>query len=124
MRAQEFESQTASGPDILRYVKSIHDDFRLDREILKHAHWRLTEVPLSSLHIPDPESGVDPQDPYDRVQWIDMYHVDEIRPRDIKRRPIVVDTDGHILDGNHRALAARLQGMSTIPAWRPLEDTL
>lgn len=120
MRAQEFV--TATGQQILRYVKSIHDDFRLDREILKHHRWRLTEVPLSSLHIPDPESGVDPQDPYDRVQWIDMYHVDDIRASDIQRRPIVVDTDGHILDGNHRALAARLMGMEQIPAWRPVQE--
>lgn len=38
---------------------------------------------------------------------------------DIENRPIVVDTDCHIIDGNHRALAARLGGLFNIPARVP-----
>jgi hypothetical protein len=120
MRAQEIT--TASGQDILDYVKSIHHDFRLDSEILDHAQWRLSHVPLGQLHIPDPESGEDESDPYDRVQWMDMAHVDDIKQRDIDNKPIVIDTNGYILDGNHRALAARLSGRQTIPAWVPVPD--
>ena len=50
---------------------------------------------------------------------IDMDHVADIGRNDIERRPIVVDTDGHIIDGNHRALAARLGGLFDIPAYIP-----
>lgn len=116
------QSTVSKAKGVLDYVKSIHDDFHLDDEILKHSQWQLTAVPLSSLHIPDPESGIDPVDPYDRVQYIDMYHVDDITAADIKRKPIVVDDNGHILDGNHRAVAARSMGMSTIPAWVPVKQ--
>jgi GNAT superfamily N-acetyltransferase len=121
MRANEF-TESHNSKHVLDYVKSIHDDFHLDDEILKHPQWQLTAVPLSSLHVPDPESGIDTQDPYDRVQYIDMYHVDDITAADIKRNPIVVDDNGHILDGNHRAVAARSMGMRTIPAWVPVSD--
>lgn len=119
MRAGEFTNPTANAKTVLRYVKSIHNDFHLDHEILQYPNWTLTNMPLTALHIPDPDSDIDPQDPYDRVQYIDMYHVDEIKARDIERKPIVVDSDGHILDGNHRAVAARLMGIKTIPAWIP-----
>lgn len=120
MRAQEFISKEATGEDVLRYVKSIHHDFHIDDTILAHPRWKLTRVPLTKLHIPDPESGEDLDDPYNRVQMIDMYHVDDITRHDIERKPIVVDTDGYIIDGNHRALAARLGGMTDMPAWIPV----
>jgi hypothetical protein len=117
MRASELTATPAE--DVLAYVNSIHDGFNIPDTILDHPHWRKTRVPLNKLHIPDPESGVDLDDPYNRVQNIDMDHVDDIHRNDIERRPIVVDTDGHIIDGNHRALAARLSGMFDIPAYIP-----
>jgi len=113
----------ASAKSVLDYVKSQHHDFRLDDAILGHKSWQLVQMPLSKLRIPDPESGEDELDPYDRVQWMDMSHVDEITPQDIKRRPIVADNEGNIIDGNHRALAARLMGMPTIPTWVPINMT-
>jgi hypothetical protein len=117
MRAAEL--QTIPAEDVLAYVQSIHHDFHLPDTILTHSKWRKTRVPLNQLHVPDPESGEDLDDPYNRVQMIDMYHVDDITRQDIERKPIVVDTDGHIIDGNHRALAARLSGMVDIPAYIP-----
>lgn len=117
MRAAEL--RTISAEDVLAYVNSIHQGFGIPDTILDHPHWRLARVPLNKLHIPDPESGEDLDDPYNRVQMIDMYHVDDITRQDIERRPIVVDTDGHIIDGNHRALAARLSGLFDIPAYIP-----
>jgi hypothetical protein len=113
------ELRTVPAEDVLAYVRSIHDNFRIPETILNHPRWRKTRVPLNRLHIPDPESGVDLTDPYNRVQMIDMDHVDNIDRHDIERRPIVVDTDGHIIDGNHRALAARLSGLFDIPAYIP-----
>ena len=117
MRLAELKNIPAD--DVLAYVNSIHHDFNIPSTILDHPHWRKTRVPLTRLHIPDPESGVDQDDPYNRVQNIDMNHVDDIHRQDIERRPIVVDTDGHIIDGNHRALAARLNGLFDIPAYIP-----
>jgi hypothetical protein len=121
MRANEFIAEGVSAKDILKYVKSIHHDFHIDDTILAHPQWELKRVPLNKLHVPDPESGEDLDDPYNRVQMIDMYHVDDITQRDIESKPIVVDTDGHIIDGNHRALAARLGGMKDIPAYIPVK---
>lgn len=121
MRAQEFIVKTVPAEDVLAYVKSIHHDFHLPDTILTHPKWRKTRVPLNKLHVPDPESGEDLDDPYNRVQMIDMYHVDDISRQDIERKPIVVDTDGHIIDGNHRALAARLSGLFDVPAYVPVK---
>lgn len=117
MRAAEL--RTISAEDVLAYVKSIHNDFAIPNTILVHPHWRLARVPLNKLHVPDPESGEDLEDPYNRVQMIDMDHVDDITRRDIESRPIVVDSDGHIIDGNHRAIAAKLNGLFDIPAYIP-----
>jgi hypothetical protein len=119
MRAAEFNQKTTDAEDVLAYVQSIHDNFRIPETIVAHPFWRKTRVPLNRLHVPDPESGEDLDDPYNRVQMIDMYHVDDITRQDIESRPIVVDTDGHIIDGNHRALAARLSGLFDIPAYIP-----
>lgn len=113
------ELKTIPAEDVLEYVKSIHHDFGIPETILAHPQWRLARVPLNQLHIPDPESGEDTEDPYNRVQMIDLDHVDDITRHDIERRPIVVDSNGHIIDGNHRALAARLGGLFDIPAYIP-----
>jgi len=119
MKAEELD--TVPAEDVLVYVQSIHHDFNLPDTILTHPRWRKTRVPLNRLHIPDPESGEDLADPYNRVQMIDMHHVAEITRRDIERRPIVVDDNRHIIDGNHRALAARLGGLFDIPAYIPVK---
>ena len=121
MRIVEFEQPGTDAEHVLAYVKSIHPGFGIDDTILVHPYWRKTRVPLRKLHIPDPESGEDLDDPYNRVQMIDMYHVQDITKHDIERNPIVVDTDGHIIDGNHRALAARLSGLFDIPAYIPIK---
>ena len=119
MRLAELKNTAAD--HVLAYVNSIHHGFDIPETILVHPQWRKTRVPLNKLHVPDPESGEDLDDPYNRVQMIDMYHVDDITRQDIERRPIVVDTDGHIIDGNHRALAARLSGLFDIPAYIPVK---
>jgi len=116
------ELKTIPAEDVLAYVKSIHPagEFNIDYTITDHPHWRKTRVPLNRLHIPN-EEGEYPEDPYNRVQMIDMDHVEDISRQDIEHRPIVVDTDGHIIDGNHRALAAKQGGMFDIPAYIPVK---
>ena len=122
MRFEELK--TIPAEDVLAYVKSIHHDFHLPDTILTHPRWYKTRVPLNRLHVPDPESGEDLDDPYNRVQNIDMDHVADIHRNDIEQRPVVVDTDGHIIDGNHRAVAARLGGLFDIPAYIPIKSTV
>jgi len=118
------EAKSYTGRQVLSYIKKIHPrgEFTIDSTVTNHPVWLLTRVPLSSLHVPDPKSGVDIDDPYNRVQMIDMQHVADITPQEIESKPIVVDTDGYIIDGNHRALAAKLSGMTSIAAYIPDEE--
>jgi hypothetical protein len=117
MRADEL--RTIPAEDVLAYVNSIHNDFNIPDTITAHSKWRKTRVPLNRLHIPD-EAGEVEDDPYNRVQMIDMDHVADITRQDLERKPIVIDVDGYIIDGNHRAVAAKLGGLFDIPAYIPL----
>jgi pyrimidine deaminase RibD-like protein len=104
---------------ILSYIKKIHPkgEFTIDHSVMNHAEWELTTVPLSSLHIDTDEIS-----PYDQINYIDYNHVADITAQDIKAKPIVVDNEGWIIDGNHRAVAARDMEMTSIPAYIPVES--
>jgi hypothetical protein len=134
MRAQEFilESKTASADVVWNYVKRIHPDDQqgggfLEQLIRQYPQYRLQAVPVTSLIIHDQESD-DPdqepeEDPYGRVQVVDPDYAGEISIHNLDRNPIVIDAQGHILDGNHRAwAAAELLGRDTIRAWVPVEQ--
>jgi ParB-like chromosome segregation protein Spo0J len=75
-------------------------------------------VPGSSLKTPE---YVHQDDPYRRVIDIDWDFVKDIYVQDIKNKPIVIDSDGWVLDGNHRATAARARGLDTVPALVPYD---
>jgi pyrimidine deaminase RibD-like protein len=104
---------------ILSYVKKIHPkgEFTIDQSITDHPEWELTRVPLSSLHIESNEVS-----PYDQITHINYDHVAKITAQDIKNKPIVVDSNGWIIDGNHRAVAAKNMGLTEIPAYVPVES--
>ena len=71
----------------------------------------------------DPESDIEYQDPYNRVHDTDLYHVNRLIASIksiLQKSPIVVDSEGNVLDGNHRALAAKKAGLKTIPAYIPV----
>ena len=104
---------------ILSYIKRVHPkgEFRLDQAVTDQPEWTLTQVPLSILHI-----DTDEVSPYGQINYIDYDHVATITAQDIKNKPIVVDNDGWIIDGNHRAVAARDMGMTKIPAYVPVEQ--
>jgi hypothetical protein len=136
MRAQEFitESRTASAEAVWNYVKRIHPADQqgggfLERLIKQYPQYQLQSVPLASLIIHDQESD-DPdeeplEDPYGRVQVVDPEYAGEVSVHNLDRNPIVIDSEGHILDGNHRAwAAAELLGRDTIQAWVPVEQEL
>jgi 5'(3')-deoxyribonucleotidase len=101
---------------VLRYVQGIHDEYHLEKPILKHKVWKLTDVPLSALKNPE---FYDQDDPYRRVIDLDWDHIDNITVQDIARKPIVADDAGWVLDGNHRLTAARAKGLNTIQALVP-----
>ena len=118
-------TENLSNSQVLRYVKKIHPDWSgsVDHSIMNHEEWELINYPVSKLQIADPESEDGYiEDPYNRILDVDMAHVQSIKQHDIKNKPIVVDTDGYIIDGNHRAMAAKLSGMTHIPAYVPYEE--
>ena len=119
--------EDADGQQVLDYIHGTHHEpltKQLQQAVLSYPRWELKSVPLSSLHIPDQEYDDEEQepeaDPYNRVQAIDPDHAGEYSANFVDRRPIVVDADGWIIDGNHRAwAAAELLNRSTIRAWVP-----
>jgi pyrimidine deaminase RibD-like protein/GNAT superfamily N-acetyltransferase len=119
MKSGKKKTNEESSKQILSYIKKIHPkgEFSIDHSVMNHAEWELTRVPLSSLHIESDEVS-----PYDQINWIDYDHVADITAQDIKAKPIVIDREGWIIDGNHRAVAARDMGMTHIPAYVPVES--
>jgi hypothetical protein len=83
---------------------------------MKHKTWVLTNYPITDLKNPE---FVHQDDPYRRVIDLDWDHISKITRADIKKKPIVADEDGWVLDGNHRVTAARAAGFNTIPALVP-----
>ena len=126
MRAQEFVAKTVPAQKVLQYVKQAHapDEFNIEYSITDHPEWQLTNIPVSQLKL-DPDG--EQQDPYRRVNWVDYDTVAELVPRIesiLKSMPIVVDANGWIIDGNHRAAAAAEAGMTSVPAYVPAQDKL
>lgn len=122
------ENQQATAEQVWQYVKRIHPEEQqgggfLKQLIMRYPAYELREIPLSSLHIPDipPDDQteyVPKDDVYGRGLDIDAEHAGEYSQYYVDRNPIVVDVNGHILDGNHRAwAAAELLNRNTIKAW-------
>jgi hypothetical protein len=120
MRAVEFVTEghggdlDATADAVLDYVKRKHHDFRMDHAILMYPRWQLKKMPLRNLIIADYSD-----------RDIDLDQVDLVKKepeRKINQSPIVVDHAGAIIDGNHRAFAAKELGMTHIPAWYPVDD--
>lgn len=128
-RAGQLEEDASAVPaqQVLDYVKQIHPEgeFNIDHVITDHPQWTLSTVPVSSLHLFDPEQD-DIYDPYNRVQDTNLHHVDRLIPNIasiVQKRPVVIDDQGYVLDGNHRALAALKAGLKNIPVWVPVKAT-
>ena len=130
MRANEFTKPTVTESDhmdadqVLQYVKKTHapDEFNIEYSITDHPAWELKNIPLSQLNL-DP-NGETP-DPYNRTNWVDYDVVNDLIPKIaqvLKAKPIVVDSQGWIIDGNHRAMAAVEAGLTNVPALVPVQQ--
>ena len=103
--------------DVVKYVKGIHNEYHLEEPILKHKVWELKMVEVSKLNTPE---NYDQDDPYKRLIDPDWDHIVGITTSQIERKPVVIDDRNWILDGNHRAIAARIRNMKWIPAYVPV----
>ena len=123
MRACEFIKESVDADQVLDYVKRTHapDEFDIEYSITDHPQWELKNIPLSQLKL-DPDG--EERDPYNRVNWVDYDTVNELMPKIasvLKAKPIVVDAQGWIIDGNHRATAAAEAGLTSVPAYVPAD---
>jgi hypothetical protein len=101
---------------VLKYVQGIHHEYHLEKPILASKVWVLGYVPVSTLKTPE---YVHQDDPYRRVIDINWDHIDDVSSHNVNRKPIVIDADGWVLDGNHRAMAAQARGLDQILALMP-----
>lgn len=123
MRACEFIGESVDAEQVLHYVKRVHapEEFDIEYSITDHPKWELKTIPLSQLKL-DPDG--EELDPYNRTNWVDYDTVRDLTPKIssvLKSKPIVVDTQGWIIDGNHRATAAVEAGLTSVPAYIPVE---
>lgn len=117
------EDASVDADQVLDYVKRTHapEEFNIEYSITDHSRWELKNVPLSQLKL-DPDG--EERDPYNRVNWVDYDTVNELMPKIasvLKAKPIVVDAQGWIIDGNHRATAAAEAGLKSVPAYVPAD---
>ena len=124
MRAQEFITESIDADQVLDYVNRLHHNFDIEYSITDHPEWELKNIPLSQLKL-DPDG--EEQDPYNRVNWVDYDTVRDLMPKIgsvLKSSPIVVDSQGWIIDGNHRAAAAVEAGLTSVPALVPVKQNI
>jgi hypothetical protein len=122
MRATEFIIESYLSNDVLKYVKQSHHNWsdELDYAVTDHSEWDLDRVPMSMVKVKDYDD--EGEDPYNRIQDFDDDTIERISKEEILARPIVIDHNGVIIDGNHRAFKAKQLGMQQIPAYYPVKE--
>lgn len=105
-----------SSDQVLAYIDKVHTEFNLDHAVENYPKWVLKMLPVANL------KGPGEGDPYNRDFTLNHDHVSTITQDDIRNRAIVADSDGWIIDGNHRHAAAKQYGMSHMPAFVPHQE--
>lgn len=123
---EEDIDESIDADQVLHYVKKTHapDEFNIEYSITDHPAWELKNIPLLQLNL-DPDGEV--PDPYNRTNWVDYDVVRDLIPKIaqvLKSKPIVVDSNGWIIDGNHRAMAAVEAGLTSVPALVPVQQDM
>jgi GNAT superfamily N-acetyltransferase len=103
----ESISNTMSTEDMIAYLRQ-HHDTNLHQDYLDHVNTNskfiLKDIPLSSISL--------------GLSGLDRAKVEKYKKQDTtKAPPIVVGSDGYILDGYHRATAVKELGIPTIRAY-------
>jgi GNAT superfamily N-acetyltransferase len=117
-----------SAEQIWGYISKIHPKDQqgggfLKSLIMLNPQYELKRVPLTSLHIPNDED--DGNDPYGRAMYVDVDHANEYSQYQVDKKPLVVDSQGYILDGAHRAWAAsELLNKKDIMAYVPVKNRI
>ena len=123
MRAKEFITEAVSNKRVIQHIKQHHPNGEwtavANNMVMKYPKYELAWVLVDQLKI-DGDEPVD--DPYGRVIDVDQYYASKLTTHDIEDNPIVIDDNGHILDGNHRAWQALQLGMDMVPAYRPVAE--
>jgi len=122
------ENKQVTANQVLDYINKTHHEPmtpKLVAAVQAYPRWELKQMPLLNLNIPDEEYDdveQEPEsDPYGRIMAVDAGHAGEVSQHIIDKRPIVIDADKYIIDGNHRAWAAQnLLNRDYIQAWVPV----
>jgi hypothetical protein len=117
-------NESITGDDMLKVFHQTHhaagENPEMEQFIRDHA-WGIKMIPHSQL--PDIDDEVYFDDPFDRVMDIDTDHVRDVikhASRGGKTDPIIMGPGNSIIDGNHRAQAAKRMGID-IQAYVPME---
>lgn len=112
MRAQEFIlediANEMSVEDMIAYLRQHHDN-NLHPDYLNHvmntnSKFRLKTIPLSAIRV--------------ELSGLDRAKVERYKQMDFsKAPPIVIGSDGNILDGYHRATVAKALGIPSTRAY-------
>lgn len=110
------QSATVTGEEALNLINQIDTNGGLQNKkitnYVKNNSFDLETIPASAL--PDLETLADKDDPYNRVLDPDENKISEYKKRLAANEtapPIVMDANGVILDGFHRAIAAQELGL-------------
>ena len=117
--AQASTDRLYTNQEVLKYIKRIHHDYSLEKPIMKHKTWQLKMVPTEYLSTPE---QYDQDDPYRRIIDLDWDHIAQITQRNLDKKPIVVDSGGWVLDGNHRVAAARAAAIQSVLSFVPYQE--
>lgn len=123
MKATDFLFESLTGPQMLGVFRKYQHHRNelnpaMDQYILDH-NWGIKMINPDNL--PDPEMIDD--DPFNRVLDVNPDQVDhniELMKREQKVDPIILGPGGHVIDGNHRVVAAKHMGQQLM-AYMPMD---